>query len=32
VLHACEKITELAKEDLRLQHDLRQLRDRLMAR
>ena len=32
VLHACEKITELAKDDQRLQHDLRQIRDRLMAR
>ena len=32
VLHACEKINELAKEDQRLQHDLRQIRDRLMAR
>ena len=32
VLHACEKITELAKEDQRLQHDLRQIRERLQAR
>jgi chromosomal replication initiator protein len=32
VLHACEKITELAKEDQRLQTDLRQIRDRLNAR
>jgi chromosomal replication initiator protein len=32
VLHACEKITELSKEDQRLQADLRQIRDRLNAR
>jgi chromosomal replication initiator protein len=32
VLHAYEKITELAKEDQRLQTDLRLIRDRLMAR
>jgi len=32
VLHACEKITEMSKEDQRLQMDLRQIRDRLNAR
>ena len=32
VLHACEKIKELAAEDSRLQGDLRQLRERLLAR
>jgi len=32
VLHACEKINELAKEDQRLQMDLRQIRERLNAR
>jgi chromosomal replication initiator protein len=32
VLHACEKITEMSKEDQRLQMDLRQIRERLNAR
>jgi hypothetical protein len=31
-LHAIEKITELVREDTRLQGDLRQIRDRLQSR